>query len=174
MSKSPYGYPWADWLAREDPQYAAARQPVSELSVGEGKELSIKHREMVIIGILAFRGREDGVGADILTTLRVIEEVARADGSTGWCLAMGINSFRQSAQFAPEVRRTLFHSDPIGVSAGSANPRGRAVAVPGGYRVTGHWFFASGCMHPFLLHRAFKVFHGDVARRQPHGGQAVP
>src|SRR5256884_9628393 len=61
MSTSPYGYPWADWLAREDPQYAAARQPVSALSVGEGKELSIKHREMVIIGILAFRGRDEGV-----------------------------------------------------------------------------------------------------------------
>src|SRR5437867_13296356 len=61
MSKSPYGYPWADWLAREDPQYAAARRPLRELSVGEGKELSIKHREMVIIGILAFRGREEGV-----------------------------------------------------------------------------------------------------------------
>src|SRR5438128_5313357 len=123
---------------------------------------------------VALSEAEGGFGADVLTTLRVIEEVARADGSTGWCLAMGINSFRQSAQFAPEVRRTLFHSDPIGVSAGSANPRGRAVAVPGGYRATGHWVFASGCMHPFLLHRAFKVFHGDVARRQPHGGQAVP
>src|SRR5436189_294729 len=116
---------------------------------------------------------EGGLGADILTTLRVIEEVARADGSTGWCLAMGINSFRQSAQFAPEVRRTLFHSDPIGVSAGSANPRGRAVAVPGGYRVTGHWFFASGCMHSFLLHGACKVFDGDVPRRRPNGDQDV-
>ena len=38
-------------------------QPLSALSVGEGKELSIKYREMVIIGILAFRGREDGVVA---------------------------------------------------------------------------------------------------------------
>src|SRR5438105_15896423 len=63
MSKSPYGYPWAKWLAREDPAYASARAPLAELSVGEGKELSIKHREMVIIGILAFRGREDGVVA---------------------------------------------------------------------------------------------------------------
>ena len=60
---SPYGYAWPDWLAREDPEYARARQPVSALSVGEGKELSIKHREMVIIGILAFRGRQDGVVA---------------------------------------------------------------------------------------------------------------
>src|SRR5947209_10090301 len=57
---------------------------------------------------VAISEAEGGRGADILTTLRVIEEVARADGSTGWCLAMGINSFRQSAQFAPEVRRTLF------------------------------------------------------------------
>ena len=89
---------------------------------------------------------EGGLGADILTTLHVIEEVARADGSTGWCLAMGINTLRQSAQFAPEVRREIFFSDPVGISAGSANPRGRAVAVPGGYKVTGHWFFASGCI----------------------------
>src|SRR2546421_7980835 len=116
---------------------------------------------------------EGGLGADILTTLRVIEEVARADGSTGWCLAMGINTFRQSAQFAPEVRRKLFHADPIGVSAGSANPRGRAVAVSGGYRVTGHWFFASGCMHSALLHGACKVFDGETPRRRPNGDQDV-
>jgi alkylation response protein AidB-like acyl-CoA dehydrogenase len=116
---------------------------------------------------------EGGLGADILTTLRVIEEVARADGSTGWCVAMGINTFRQSAQFAPEVRRKLFHSDPIGVSAGSANPRGRAVAVPGGYRVTGHWFFASGCMHSSLLHGACRVFDGEAPRLRPNGDQDV-
>ena len=60
---SPYGYPFWDWVAREDPEYVTARQPLSELSVGEGKELSIKHREMVIIGILAFRGRQEGVVA---------------------------------------------------------------------------------------------------------------
>jgi alkylation response protein AidB-like acyl-CoA dehydrogenase len=116
---------------------------------------------------------EGGLGADILTTLRVIEEVARADGSTGWCVAMGINTFRASAQLATAVRREIFHSDPIGVSAGSANPRGRAIAVPGGYRVTGHWFFASGCMHSSALHGACKVFDGDTPRRGPHGDQEV-
>jgi len=60
---SPYGYPFWDWVAREDPEYVAARQPLSALSIGEGKELSIKYREMVIIGILAFRGRKEGVVA---------------------------------------------------------------------------------------------------------------
>jgi len=116
---------------------------------------------------------EGGLGADIVTTLQVIEEVARADGSTGWCLAMGINTLRQSAQFAPEVRRLIFFSDPVGISAGSANPRGRAVAVPGGYRVTGHWFFASGCMHSSALHGACKVFDGDAPRLRPNGDQEV-
>ena len=116
---------------------------------------------------------EGGLGADVLTTLRVIEEVARADGSTGWCVAMGINTFRQSAQLAREVRREIFHSDPVGVSAGSANPRGRAVAVPGGYRVTGHWFFASGCMHSSALHGACKVFDADAPRLTKNGDQEV-
>jgi len=116
---------------------------------------------------------EGGLGADIVTTLQVIEEVARADGSTGWCLAMGINTLRQSAQFAPEVRRQIFFSDPVGISAGSANPRGRAVVVPGGYRVTGHWFFASGCMHSSALHGACKVFDADAPRLRPNGDQEV-
>ena len=58
---SPYGYAFTEWLAREDPEFMKARVPLSALSFGEGKELSIKHKEMVIIGILAFRGREDGV-----------------------------------------------------------------------------------------------------------------
>jgi len=53
---SPYGYAYWEWVAREDPEYARARIPLSELSVGEGKALAIKYREMVIIGILAFRG----------------------------------------------------------------------------------------------------------------------
>ena len=62
-SASPYGYPYWEWVAREDPEYVAARQPLSELSIGEGKALSIKYREMVIIGILAFRGRKEGLVA---------------------------------------------------------------------------------------------------------------
>src|SRR5438067_13452973 len=102
-SGSPYGYPWADWLAREDPQYAAARAPVSALSVGDGKELSIKHREMVIIGILAFRGREDGVvahmrraiqhGATKRELLEAIESAAVPGG--GPTLSTGVQALMQ-------------------------------------------------------------------------------
>ncbi len=122
---------------------------------------------------VALPENEGGLGADVVTSLRVIEEVARADGSTGWCVAMGINTFRQSAQLAPEIRRELFFSEPIGISAGSARERGRAVVAPGGYRVSRHWFFASGCMHSHLLHGACKVFDGDVPRLRPNGDQEI-
>ena len=68
--------------------------------------LDIAHAGLFKTGLSADEG---GLGADIVTTPRVIEEIARADGSAGWCVAMGINAFRQSAQFAPEVRRKIFH-----------------------------------------------------------------
>jgi alkylhydroperoxidase/carboxymuconolactone decarboxylase family protein YurZ len=67
---SPYGYAYADWLAREDPEYMRARAPLSQLSFGEGKELAVKYREMVIIGILAFRGLHDGLVAHMRRALQ--------------------------------------------------------------------------------------------------------
>ena len=57
---SSYGYPFGDWVAKEDPESIAAREPMGELSIGTGKSLKIKCRKIVIIGILAFRGRKDG------------------------------------------------------------------------------------------------------------------
>ena len=100
---SPYGYAHADWLAREDPEYVAARQPLSDLSIGEGKELSIKHREMVIIGILAFRGRQEGViahmrraiqhGATKRELLEAIQAAAVPGG--GPTLSAGVQALMQ-------------------------------------------------------------------------------
>lgn len=58
-----YGYAWKNWLANEDPAYIDVNQPFSDYSAGEGQALSIKYREMVMIGILAFRSRQEAVVA---------------------------------------------------------------------------------------------------------------
>ena len=95
---SPYGYPFWEWVAREDPEYVRARKPITDLSVGEGKALAIKYREMVIIGVLAFRGSsEDGLiahmqraiehGATKRELLEAIESAAVPGG--GPCFAAG-------------------------------------------------------------------------------------
>lgn len=57
-----YGYAWSDWLAKEDPDYVEANKSLSALLGGEG-QLAIKYKEMVMIGILAYRGRQEAVVA---------------------------------------------------------------------------------------------------------------
>ena len=103
---SPYGYPFWDWVAREDPEYVAARGPLSQVSVGDGKALTIKYREMVIIGILAYRGRKEGVvthmrraiehGATKRELLEAMESAAVPGG--GPCFSTGIEALMELDQ----------------------------------------------------------------------------
>src|SRR6266581_6511269 len=60
---NPYGYSEMDWAAQLDPAYAAARAEVRRLSVGEERVLSVKVKELVVIGVLASRGLQYGVAA---------------------------------------------------------------------------------------------------------------
>jgi hypothetical protein len=60
---NPYGYSEMDWAAQLDPAYAAARPEVRRLSVGEDGALSVKAKELVVLGVLASRGLQYGVEA---------------------------------------------------------------------------------------------------------------
>ena len=58
-----YGYSEMDWAAQLDPAYAAARAEVRRLSVGEDGTLSVKVKELIVLGVLASRGLQYGVAA---------------------------------------------------------------------------------------------------------------
>ena len=100
---TPYGYAWTDWLAREDPEWSSARLSVSAMSFGEGRELSVKYREMVAIGVLCFRGQHDGVvahmrraiehGATKRALLEAIQSAAVPGG--GPALSTGVKALMQ-------------------------------------------------------------------------------
>ncbi len=60
---NPYGYSDMDWAAQLDPAYAAARAEVRRLSVGEDGALSVKVKELIVLGVLASRGLQYGVAA---------------------------------------------------------------------------------------------------------------
>jgi AhpD family alkylhydroperoxidase len=60
---NPYGYSEMDWAAQLDPSYAAARAEVRRLSVGEEGTLSVKVKELIVLGVLASRGLQYGVAA---------------------------------------------------------------------------------------------------------------
>ena len=73
---NPYGYSEMDWAAQLDPAYAAARAEVRRLSVGEDGTLSVKVKELIVLGVLASRGLQYGVIAHMR---RAIEYGATKD-----------------------------------------------------------------------------------------------
>src|SRR5215510_14589759 len=64
-----YGYSEMDWAAALDPAYAAARDAVRRLSVGEDSALTVKVKEFVVLGVLASRGLQYGVEAHMRRAL---------------------------------------------------------------------------------------------------------
>lgn len=82
--------------------------------------------------------------------LEVIEAAAALDGSLGWVLTNGAGLSRTAGYVAEPVARAWF-GHPAAFAACSTARMGQAVPVPGGYRVTGRWPFASGIHHATLL-----------------------
>src|SRR5688572_1693763 len=58
----PFGYSEMVWAETLDPEYAAVREELRRVAVSEGA-LSVKVKEMIIVGILAARGLQYGVAA---------------------------------------------------------------------------------------------------------------
>lgn len=73
-----------------------------------------------------------------------VEEVARHDASVAWNLFVGNSSALVGAYIALDVAREIWRDPHTVVSWGPPN-EARARAVPGGYRISGRWDFASGC-----------------------------
>jgi alkylation response protein AidB-like acyl-CoA dehydrogenase len=75
-----------------------------------------------------------------------VGELARADGSVGWCTSIANSTGLFAPYLEPEAARTVF-GPPRATCAWGPPNECRGIAVPGGYRVTGRWDFASGCRH---------------------------
>src|SRR5690242_5268095 len=87
-----------------------------------------------------------GLQADPLTYLRVVELLAEGAGSVGWNLAN--NSIAQLVTLGlPDegVREMYGHGGDTAVAGTAVPGGGEAVAVDGGFRVSGRWSFGSGC-----------------------------
>jgi alkylation response protein AidB-like acyl-CoA dehydrogenase len=76
-----------------------------------------------------------------------VEELAKADASTAWCMAQGSGCSMAAAYLEPAVAREIFDGKQAVVAWGPAGPNAKAVAVEDGYRVSGTWPYASGIGH---------------------------
>lgn len=100
-----------------------------------------------------------GRGSDLATYLRVIEEVAKADASTAWCLSQGATSAMIAGQIHAPAARHIFAEASTILAWGPGT--GQAVPVEGGYLVTAKAAFASGCHHATWLGASATVVERD-------------
>ena len=88
---------------------------------------------------------------DLVSAMQVLEELARADGSVGWIVAIGSAGWLDLCDLPRSTFDALYADGPL-VTAGVFAPSGTAEPVDGGYRIRGRWGFASGCEHADLLY----------------------
>jgi alkylation response protein AidB-like acyl-CoA dehydrogenase len=86
--------------------------------------------------------------------MRVLEELARADGSIGWTVGIGHAAPVLLGKLPHQAFDAIYGDGPDVIVAGTFNPTGVATPVDGGFRVAGQWSFASGCQHAhwFIAH----------------------
>jgi alkylation response protein AidB-like acyl-CoA dehydrogenase len=103
--------------------------------------------------------------------VQAIEEIAKADASTAWCVAQTSVCGTITKCLPPDIGAEIFKKNPRGVLAwGPLGKTAKAVAADGGYRVTGSWPFASGSRHATWLAAHAAIYEADgVPRRDANG-----
>lgn len=102
-----------------------------------------------------------GMEAPPLTAFEAIEVLSAADGSVGWSAMIATDVSLITGWLEPGVVREVA-GNPLDLrAAGSLRPQGRARLVDGGYRVDGHWNFASGIGHANWLYAPCLVMDGE-------------
>lgn len=86
-----------------------------------------------------------GAGADTWTVVEVIEQISRADCSTGWCyMANVIGSAVIVTRLGEAAVKEIYGRDEPAIFAGMPGPTGTGRPVDGGWIVNGTFSFASG------------------------------
>src|SRR5215469_8153301 len=102
--------------------------------------------------------------------IEAVAELAKHDGSVGWCVSIA-NSIGLFAPYLDlEAARAVF-GDPRATCAWGPPNDCRGIAVPGGYRVTGRWDFASGCRHASWMGAHGTVVEPDGSLRLNNAGR---
>ena len=100
---------------------------------------------------------------DFPTYVQMIEEIGKADASTGWILNQGAIFATSAARMPLDVARSIWIDVPRAVVANTPAPTAQAIVVPGGYRVTGRQGYSTGCRHAaWLAAHAQIIENGQV------------
>lgn len=89
--------------------------------------------------------------------IKIVQELSRADASTGWAIMASTSGTGTMLSLMPEAgaKRIAQSSNPL--LAGQGAPTGTARKVPGGYEVEGKYQFASGSQYAGWFLGMFRV-----------------
>lgn len=89
-----------------------------------------------------------GLGSDVVTQVKVIEELSFHDGSTGWSTMAPMSVTGFAGGYLTDVgAKAIFGDGELSVIAGMFAPMGKVTPVEGGYLAGGRYSFGSGSGH---------------------------
>jgi indole-3-acetate monooxygenase len=100
--------------------------------------------------------------------MQMLEEVAKADASTAWCLGQCSVCAMTAAYLDPDAAQEIFGKPTAILAWGAINHE--VQVVPGGYRATARWDFASGSRQATWLGAHVQVVEADGTRRRKVDG----
>ena len=93
--------------------------------------------------------------------MAAVEQLARADASTAWCVNQAGVFATMSAWFEPEGAAEIWADEHCAIGNGPP-PLGTATVIDGGFEVTGRWSFSSGCDHATWLSGIARVHNAEA------------
>jgi indole-3-acetate monooxygenase len=102
------------------------------------------------------------------TFMQMQEEIAKADASAAWCLGQCSVCAMTAAYLDPDAANEIFNVAP-GILAWGAIKH-EVQAVPGGYKASARWDFASGVRQASWLGAHVRVVEADGTQRRNKDG----
>ena len=110
-----------------------------------------------------------GAELNFLDFLRIVEIFAEADSSTAWCICQNNILTTYSVRMPEETAREIWSNRRAVVTNGPPASPPRAVAVDGGYRLSGRWNFSSGVRHATWVAAIAPITRSEDGRDAPAG-----
>jgi 3-hydroxy-9,10-secoandrosta-1,3,5(10)-triene-9,17-dione monooxygenase len=121
----------------------------AEATDANGAVTEATMKELTAAGVLRMLqpARFGGAETDPVHFYEVVRAISGVCGSTGWVASvLGVHPW-QIALFDERAQQEVWGEDPDTLVSSSYAPAGRLQVVDGGYELTGHWSFSSGCGH---------------------------
>jgi len=109
-----------------------------------------------------------GAEAPLQMFMQMQEEIAKADASTAWCLGQCSVCAMTAAYLDRDAAEEIFNTPP-GILAWGAIAH-EVQAVPGGYKASARWDFASGSRQASWLGAHVRVVEADGSPRKKKDG----